>query len=61
MSTCYGILLLLALATPLVARPAADRPNVVLIYLDDSGFGDYSHNGNPVIDPPTSPGSHSRE
>ncbi len=52
MSSCCGILLLLALAAPLVARPAADRPNVVLIYLDDSGFGDYSHNGNPVIETP---------
>ena len=34
------------------ARPALDRPNVVLIYLDDSGFGDYSLNGNPVIETP---------
>ncbi|MBT8043390.1 MAG: sulfatase-like hydrolase/transferase, partial [Verrucomicrobiae bacterium] len=33
-------------------RPVTDRPNIVLIYLDDSGFGDYSHNGNPVIETP---------
>jgi arylsulfatase A len=52
MHPCFGIITLLALATPLMARPPADRPNVVLIYLDDSGFGDYSHNGNPVIETP---------
>ena len=28
------------------------RPNIVLIYLDDSGYGDYAHNGNPVIKTP---------
>jgi len=28
------------------------RPNVVLIYLDDSGYGDYAHNGNPTIKTP---------
>ncbi|NKI27524.1 sulfatase [Arenibacter sp. 6A1] len=27
-------------------------PNVVLIYLDDSGYGDYAHNGNPTIKTP---------
>ena len=37
---------------PLMARPVTDRPNVVLIYLDDSGFGDFSFNGNPVIETP---------
>lgn len=34
------------------ARQASDRPNVVLIFLDDSGYGDYSHNGNPTIETP---------
>ncbi|BDS06807.1 N-acetylgalactosamine-6-sulfatase [Oceaniferula spumae] len=34
------------------ARDAMDRPNVIIIYLDDSGYGDYSHNGNPVIETP---------
>lgn len=34
------------------ARPAADRPNVILIFLDDSGYGDYSHNGNPTVETP---------
>lgn len=29
-----------------------DKPNVVLIYLDDSGYGDFEHNGNPTIKTP---------
>ncbi|MCP4314363.1 MAG: sulfatase [Bacteroidetes bacterium] len=28
------------------------KPNVVLFYLDDSGYGDYAHNGNPTIKTP---------
>ncbi len=28
------------------------KPNIVLIYLDDSGYGDYEHNGNPTIKTP---------
>ncbi|QZT38685.1 sulfatase [Halosquirtibacter xylanolyticus] len=27
-------------------------PNVVMIFLDDSGYGDYEHNGNPTIKTP---------
>ncbi len=42
----------LGLILPCSAREASDKPNVVIIYLDDSGFGDYSHNGNPVIETP---------
>jgi arylsulfatase A len=34
------------------AREPMDRPNVILIFLDDSGYGDYAHNGNPVIETP---------
>ena len=28
------------------------KPNVILIYLDDSGYGDFEHNGNPTIKTP---------
>ena len=35
-----------------LAREPLDQPNVVLIYLDDSGYGDYAHTGNPVIETP---------
>tara|TARA_Y100001934_G_C12384487_1_gene794654 strand:- start:2419 stop:3828 length:1410 start_codon:yes stop_codon:yes gene_type:complete len=39
-------------AVSLSAREPMDRPNVILIFLDDSGYGDYAHNGNPVIETP---------
>ncbi len=34
------------------ARDAADRPNIIVFFLDDSGYGDYAHNGNPTIHTP---------
>lgn len=43
----------IGMTSALSARDALDRPNVVLIYLDDSGYGDYAHHGNPVIETPT--------
>ncbi len=45
------VFLLLSLI-PLAAREPLDRPNVVVIFLDDAGYGDFSHNGNPVIETP---------
>lgn len=44
---------LFATASALAAREPLDKPNVIIIYLDDSGYGDFSHNGNPVIETPT--------
>ena len=34
------------------ARDAMDRPNVIVIFLDDSGYGDFAHTGNPTIRSP---------
>jgi arylsulfatase A len=34
------------------AREPADRPNIVIFFLDDSGYGDFAHNGNPTIRTP---------
>ena len=34
------------------AREPGQRPNVVVFFLDDSGCGDYAHNGNPTIRTP---------
>lgn len=34
------------------ARDPLDRPNVILIFLDDSGYGDFAHTGNPTIHSP---------
>ncbi|NNM30200.1 MAG: sulfatase [Akkermansiaceae bacterium] len=41
------VLLLLATCLPLLAAPrdAQDRPNVILIFIDDMGFGDVEFNG----------------
>ncbi len=36
----------------LAARPALEKPNVIVILLDDAGYGDFSHTGNPVIQTP---------
>jgi arylsulfatase A len=46
-------LLFLALpAAPLIARPALEKPNLIVILLDDAGYGDFAHTGNPVISTP---------
>lgn len=34
------------------AREAGDRPNIIIFFLDDSGYGDFSHTGNPTIRTP---------
>jgi len=39
-------------ATKLTRAPL-DKPNVIIFFLDDSGYGDYAHNGNPTIATPT--------
>jgi len=36
-----------------IKRAPQDKPNVIIFYLDDSGYGDYAHNGNPTIATPT--------
>ncbi len=52
------MLKLLALATSLIsiawaqAREPRDRPNLVILFCDDAGYGDFSHNGHPTIQTP---------
>lgn len=43
---------LLALISSAVGRPALEKPNIVVILLDDCGYGDFSHTGNPTIRTP---------
>jgi arylsulfatase A len=47
---------LLALFTtaqaPATLRPALEKPNVIIIFLDDAGFTDFSHTGHPTIETP---------
>ncbi|MGC4016345.1 MAG: sulfatase [Luteolibacter sp.] len=44
----------LALLAPAIAtaRPALEKPNVIVVLLDDAGYGDFSHTGNPTINTP---------
>lgn len=46
------IVTFLLIAASLSARPATEKPNVIIFFVDDSGYGDYQHNGNPVIATP---------
>src|SRR5690606_21558302 len=34
------------------ARPALEKPNVIVVFLDDCGYGDFAHTGNPTIRTP---------
>lgn len=36
-----------------LARDPRDQPNVIVVMVDDSGYGDYAHSGNPVVETPT--------
>ncbi len=45
-------LLFLAFTAVLNARPVLEKPNIVVIFLDDCGYGDFSHTGNPSIHTP---------
>ena len=47
-----AILVSLLFVLPLAARPALEKPNVILILLDDAGYGDFAHTGNPAIATP---------
>jgi arylsulfatase len=44
--------ILFLLVGTLLGRPALDKPNVVVVFLDDCGYGDFSHTGNPTIHTP---------
>ena len=48
----FSILLLLTGCSAYGDRPALEKPNVIIFFLDDSGYGDFSFNGNPVIETP---------
>ncbi len=45
-------LLALAATGAVSARPALEKPNVIVVLLDDCGYGDFTHTGNPTIHTP---------
>ncbi|MDC1105731.1 sulfatase [Prolixibacteraceae bacterium] len=46
------VVCLVLLMTGLTVKAQTKSPNVIMIFLDDSGYGDYEHNGNPTIKTP---------
>ena len=47
-----SIFLTALLPSLLQGRPALEKPNVVVVLLDDAGYGFFSHTGNPTIHTP---------
>ena len=39
-------------ADELKSSAGTGKPNIIVFFLDDSGYGDYAHNGNPTIRTP---------
>lgn len=48
----FKIPLLLFSSVPVISAYAQDKPNVIIIYVDDMGYGDLSCNGGTVIQTP---------
>ncbi len=49
---CLFVICSLFTVGSIAERQPLDRPNIIVFFLDDSGYGDYSHTGNPVISTP---------
>ena len=55
MAPCSALLLLLGISFALTGRasaPTPQKPNVLLVLVDDQGYGDLSVHGNPVVKTP---------
>lgn len=47
-----SVICILTSSVSALQRPELEKPNVVIFFLDDSGYGDFSYNGNPTISTP---------
>ncbi len=45
-------ILFLSTAALATARDALDKPNLIVIFLDDAGYTDFSHTGHPTVETP---------
>lgn len=53
LTTAFASLLALVACSGLIqARPVLDKPNVIIVYLDDAGYGDFGFNGNQKVRTP---------
>lgn len=52
MKPFVSLLLLLIAAAASHAREPLDKPNLIVIFLDDAGYTDFSHTGHPTIETP---------
>jgi arylsulfatase len=50
--TASMLLLAGSLGVQKICAQTETKPNVLIFYLDDSGYGDFAHNGNPTIKTP---------
>lgn len=48
----FGAVVLLTFAFRSAAGEPASKPNVLIVLVDDAGYGDYSCHGNPVMKTP---------
>lgn len=49
---CLSAILAAAFFSVASARTALDKPNLIVILLDDAGYADFSHTGHPTIQTP---------
>ncbi len=51
-SNMFGVLFLLGVCTTLYAQPNAEKPNILIIYADDWGWGDLASHGHKDLKTP---------